>query len=248
MPKNLGYSVVNDLVVGREITTIYPSLECTESCSFSILSGSLPDGLKLDSATGAVSGTPLRLNNSECILQIAATNQHGACSTQVILKILDAMAPANMQLNTEVDLIFGIPAPAILPVLGTPGAPYTKFRVCSPSIKKIEDEMLKNQTCISELSLQEVVTICLKAGSDMDAWFKGAASLLLEVKTSLRVQLEETPNRLSVWSFCTRERLTLLARLLDSLETFLLSNKSFKLSLKTCKQRLVQICCQLLFP
>lgn len=74
-PLKITYPALPTLVVGTEMADLTPTLENPDSGStptYSLASGSLPNGLILDSATGAIAGTPIQFTAFSIVVKAAS--------------------------------------------------------------------------------------------------------------------------------------------------------------------------------
>ena len=113
---------------------------------YSISSGELPAGLKLDSVTGAISGTPTvtfpkghQVSADHLAFQVAvrAKNIKGACTTTLTIRVEPLTAPTGMSCPPALTkilskLVVGVPITPWSPVLGSSGFPYPTFKISSP--------------------------------------------------------------------------------------------------------------------
>ncbi len=159
-PRSLAYTLTRELGIGLAMETLLPRLESKRACSFAIISGALPQGLKLDQNTGAISGVPTK--KSQDVVEIRAGNIYGSCSTHLTLKIHDALAPAGLKVS-DITLIFGVSAAAFQPVLSTVGVPYTNYRITCTSSNNLQCELRKHESFMAKASLHKVAAACLQA-------------------------------------------------------------------------------------
>jgi hypothetical protein len=183
-PSKFSYGVIDMLVTGRGMPPLTPTLKNSDSCDFSITSGNLPEGLCFDSRTGTISGTPTQ--KSTITICVCASNQHGSCSTEVELRVEDMLAPSDLKLSNDTDLIIGVPvAPnARVPILGVYGVPYTKFRISSTSREQIVTEFNDGKSSVQAWSLQDALAGALKHVNDINTVLKDADTYVGRVKAS----------------------------------------------------------------
>ena len=114
-PSGLSYESPQAFVVGHEITTLLPTVTGTVS-SYSI-DPDLPAGLHLDSATGAISGTPIAAAPRETYT-VHAANSTGSTTTGISITVDNDVAPDISYESSSFAFTTGVPVVGVEPSNG----------------------------------------------------------------------------------------------------------------------------------
>ena len=129
-PSSLAYSPNSfALTKGTAMTTVTPSSSGGTVISYSV-SPSLPNGLSLDTSTGAISGTPTAITSS-ATYTITATNTGGSTTADVTIVVNDVAPSAMTYSPNSFTLTKGTAMTTVTPTIS--GGPVTSWSV-SPSL------------------------------------------------------------------------------------------------------------------
>ncbi|WP_175545087.1 kelch repeat-containing protein [Variovorax sp. OV329] len=132
-PANLSYENQNPIyTIGQTISPNHPFVEGGDVSSFTV-QPALPAGLVMDTASGVISGTPVRLAPSASF-RVTASNSSGSASTQLQIEVreLPPVAPASLSYQ-EPTALYATGRPIMPNLPSSTGGPIDAF-VVAPTL------------------------------------------------------------------------------------------------------------------